>query len=85
MWLSMRHEVHTDARVVETNLRYADLTGSDFTGANLCGANVTGANVERAIFAQADLNGIIGLNQSKLHQHAHWKGALNLPLDFLTP
>lgn len=68
-----------------TNLRYADLTGSDLTGARLCEANVTGANVARANFAHADLNGIIGLNQTKLNSSANWKQALNLPPDFLTP
>lgn len=68
-----------------TNLRYADLTGSDLTGARLCEANVTGANVARANFAHADLNGVIGLNQTKLSSSANWKKALNLPQDFLTP
>ena len=68
-----------------TNLRYADLTGSDLTGARLCEANVTGANVTRANFAHADLNGIIGLNQTKLNSSANWKQAVNLPPDFLTP
>jgi hypothetical protein len=46
---------------------------------------VTGANVARTNFAHADLNGIIGLNQTKLNSSANWKQALNLPPDFLTP
>lgn len=79
------HVVRLTRVCAGTNLRYADLTGSDLTGARLCEANVTGANVARANFAHADLNGVIGLNQTKLSSSANWKKALNLPQDFLTP